>query len=351
MAQAIRRDAPGESPDLLTIAKITAVIVGVVALGALLATLLVLAGQIFLFGFLGILFAVIFDTLARPLVRRFHMKRRYAFALVVAAVFLAAGSIAFFAGEQIVSQVDELTAKSSEAYMKLKQQAQSLPPPIGGGNGAASQSGTPPDAPTVVAGAVKVAGALTGILSGVLLTVLMSLFFGFAPEEYVEAGIRLLPERWQSRAASLAEATHADLKQWLFGQLTTMGIIGAFVFVGLLIVGVKLAPLLGLITALCNFVPYIGPLVSPIPAIFTVLGEDAGKLPAVIGVYVAAEFLESWVVTPLIQKKRSHIPPALLLFFQALMGIIAGPLGIVVSTPLLVVIMTWVRVLVIERED
>src|SRR3546814_10836115 len=66
--------------------------------------------------------------------------------------------------------------------------------------------------------------------------------------------LRLLPDTWQGRATLLAKATHADLKQWLFGQLTTMGIIGAFVFVGLMIVGVKLAPLLALISALCNFV-------------------------------------------------------------------------------------------------
>ena len=351
MAQAVRHGAPGESPDLGKVAKVTAVVVAVVALGALLATLFVLAGQIFLVGFLGILFAVVFDTLARPLVRRLHMKRSHAFALVVAVVLLVSGSIAFFAGEQIVSQVGELAGKSSEAYMQVKERAQSMPPPIGGGNGAASQSGTPPDAPTVVAGAVKIASTIGAVVSGVFLTVLMSLFFGFAPEDYVDASIRLLPGHWQERAWSLARETHADLERWLLGQLMTMCIIGAFVFVGLMIVGVELAPLLALISAVFNFVPYIGPLVSPIPGIFTVLGEDGSKLAWVIAVYVVAEFLESWVVTPLVQKKETKIPPALLLFFQALLAIVAGPLGVIVSTPLLVVIMTWVRVLVIERED
>jgi predicted PurR-regulated permease PerM len=352
MSQVARHETPSGSPDLRTVAKVTAVIVSVVAFGALVATLLALAGEIFLLGFLGILFAVVFDTLAKPLTRRLHMKRRYAFVLVVSVLFLALGAIALFAGEQIVTQVDQLTATSSQAYMDLKEKAQSLPPPIGGGQGAASQSGTPPDAPTVVAGAFKVASTISEIGSAFLLTVLMSLFFGYSPEDYVDAGIRLLPDHWQGRATLLAKATHADLKQWLFGQLTTMGIIGSFVFVGLMIAGVKLAPLLGLITALCNFVPYIGPFVSPIPAIFAVLGDGGpSKLPVVLGVYVAAEFLESWVITPFIQKKRSHIPPALLLFFQALMGLVAGPLGVVVSTPLLVVIMTWVRVLVIEPRD
>ena len=97
--------------------------------------------------------------------------------------------------------------------------------------------------------------------------------------------------------------------------------------------------------------PYLGAFVAPIPGILVTLGEDSSKLPYVIGVYFCVQMIEGWVVTPLIQKKRNNIPPALLLFFQALVGLVAGPLGIVVSTPLLVIIMTWVRVLWVERQD
>ncbi len=348
MAQAVRRDAPGEPPDLRTIAKVTAVIVAVVAFAALLATLLVLGAQIILVGFLGILCALVFVTISTPVARRLHMKRKHAFVMVVTLTFLGLGALVFFTGDQLVSQFDELLAKSSETFTVLQDKAKSLPAPIGGRNGAASGNATPPDAPQVVAGAVKVASTVTGIASACFLVALMSFFCGYAPEEYIDAGIELLPESWRERAQALSDATYADLKQWLFAQLFTMAFDAVFVFVGLTIAGVKLAPVLAIVTGVCGFVPYLGAFVAPIPGILVVMGEDPSKLPFVIGVYFAVQMIEGWIVTPLVQKKRNNIPPALLLFFQALIGLVAGPLGVVVSTPLLVVIMTWVRVLVIE---
>jgi predicted PurR-regulated permease PerM len=351
MPEAIRRGAPGESPDLRTVAKVTLVVVAVVAFAALLATVLVLGAQILLIGFLGILCALMFLTFAKWLGRHLHIKRKHAFVLVVTATFLGLGALVFFTGEQLASQVDELVAKSGETIGELQEQAKGLPPPIGGRNGAASGNSTPPDAPQVVAGAVKVVSAISGIGSALLLVALMSFFCGYAPEEYVDAGIELLPASWQERAWALSDETYADLKQWLSAQLLTMAFDAVFVLVGLMIVGVKLAPVLAIITGICGFVPYLGAFVAPIPGILVVMGEDPSKLPYVIGVYFAVQMIEGWVFTPLIQKKKNDIPPGLLLFFQALMGIVGGPLGIVVATPLLVVIMTWVRVLVIERED
>jgi predicted PurR-regulated permease PerM len=352
MAQAVpRRDALGEPPDLRAVAKVTAVVLLVVASAALLATLLVLGAQIFLVGLLGILCALVFVTISTPVARRLHMKRKHAFAIVVALTFLGLGALLYFTGDQLVSQVDQLVQKSSETFMTLKETAKSLPAPIGGRNGAASGSATPPDAPQVVAGAVKVASTVTGFASACLLVALMSFFCGYAPEEYVDAGIKLLPQRWQERAWALSDATYADLKQWLFAQLFTMAFDAVFVLVGLLIVGVKLAPVLAIITGVCGFVPYIGAFVAPIPGILVVMGEDPSKLPFVIGVYFAVQMIEGWIVTPLVQKKNNNIPPALLLFFQALIGLLAGPIGVVVSTPLLVIIMTWVRVLWVERQD
>ena len=351
MAQAVRRDAPGESPHLWRVAKTTAVVVAVVAFAALLATVLVLGAQIFLVGFLGILCALVFVTISRPVAKRLHMKRKYAFAMVIALTFLGLAALLYFTGDQLVSQFDELLKKSSETFTAIQAKAKSLPAPIGGRNGAASGSTTPPDAPQVVAGAMKVAATISGIASACLLVALMSFFCGYAPEEYIDAGIKLLPESWQERAWTLSDATYADLKQWLFAQLFTMAFDAVFVLVGLLVIGIKLAPVLAIITGVCGFVPYLGAFVAPIPGILVVLGEDPSKLPYVIGVYFAVQMVEGWVVTPIVQKKRNNIPPGLLLFFQALIGLLGGALGVVVATPLLVIIMTWVRVLWVERQD
>jgi predicted PurR-regulated permease PerM len=107
-------------------------------------------------------------------------------------------------------------------------------------------------------------------------------------------------------------------------------------------------PTLGLLAALFNFIPNFGPMISFIPAVLFALADDPEKVLWVAALYLFAQSLEGYVLTPLVQRKAVELPPALLILTQVLMGTLGGGIGLVLAAPLtaaaLVVIkMAYVR--------
>jgi predicted PurR-regulated permease PerM len=105
---------------------------------------------------------------------------------------------------------------------------------------------------------------------------------------------------------------------------------------------------LGLIAALLSFVPYIGPIVSVIPAVFVALADTPTKVLYVIIVYVAVQILESNLITPLIQEQTVSLAPVVLVAAQLLMGVLVGVVGVFIATPLAVVCIVLVQMLYVE---
>ena len=64
--------------------------------------------------------------------------------------------------------------------------------------------------------------------------------------------------------------------------------------------------------------------------------------------YLAIQTVESYAVTPLIQRRTVSMPPALTITAQVVLGVLVGPIGVAVATPLTAAAMTMVRMLYVE---
>jgi predicted PurR-regulated permease PerM len=146
----------------------------------------------------------------------------------------------------------------------------------------------------------------------------------------------------------LSKATDT-LQNWLIAQFMAMAVVGVLTWLGLWLIGVPLAPILGLIAALLAFIPNIGPIIAAVPAVL--LGFSMGPTIAllVVGVYVAVQALESYAITPLIQQERVSLPPALIISMQLLMGVLFGILGLALVTPMAALGLTLVREVYVQR--
>lgn len=105
----------------------------------------------------------------------------------------------------------------------------------------------------------------------------------------------------------------------------------------------------GVITGFLTFVPNIGAIISLALAILLALSQGPEIVIWVIIVYAALQLVESNIVTPIIQQKKTSIPPALLLAFQLIMAALTGFLGVMVATPLLAASITLVQEVWIEE--
>lgn len=95
--------------------------------------------------------------------------------------------------------------------------------------------------------------------------------------------------------------------------------------------------------------PIIGPIVSVIPAALLALQEGPQMVLWAILVYVAVQQIESNLIFPFIQRRAVDLAPTLTLFGVLGFGLLLGPLGVVLVTPLLVVLVVFVELLYVRR--
>ena len=189
-----------------------------------------------------------------------------------------------------------------------------------------------------------------GLLGDLYVLMFLGIFLGAAPREYVDGVVGMVPEGGQSRARKILESTGENLKSWFKGMTYSVLITFALTAIGLLIIGVDLWLILAIAAGLLTFIPNFGPIISWIPAVLVGFLDSPQTALWITVLYVIIQTVESNILTPMIQKKMINTPAALLLFFQMVMGALSSGWGVVMATPLLVVIMTVVQQLYLKEE-
>lgn len=150
------------------------------------------------------------------------------------------------------------------------------------------------------------------------------------------------------RAEEVIDTVVLTLRLWLLGQLVVMVAVGTLSTIGLWLIGVPGALLLGLFAGLLEFVPVIGPLIAAIPAVLVALVESPVTAVYVALLYFGVQQLEEYVITPLAQQRAVHLPPLLTIAAVLIMQILFGILGALVATPLIAALMVLVKMLYLE---
>ena len=104
-----------------------------------------------------------------------------------------------------------------------------------------------------------------------------------------------------------------------------------------------LAFLFGLLAALLDFVPNIGPIIAAVPAVLLTATTDPGQALSVVLLYIAVQAFEGYILEPLIQQRAVDLPPALLLFAIVAGALVFGPPGVIFAAPLTVVLFVTVK--------
>ena len=251
--------------------------------------------------------------------------------IVVTLLGLIIGFIAF-AGVALAAQVQELTATIDVQIIRLTELAGKFGIVIEPGRSLLARM------PALLDGHFDQVAALVGSAIGGLGALLFAFVFGI----YVAADPRLYERglEWLTPMAARGEmhATLAEmanvLRRWVAGRLLTMGIEGGFIFIGLSIVGVPLAGLLGLVSGLLAFIPNLGAMISG--ALIIAVGFSVGPTEGLwaVGIYLAVQLIEGNVLTPLIEKRAVDLAPAVVLAAQLLFGILFGVLGVALADPI-----------------
>jgi len=195
----------------------------------------------------------------------------------------------------------------------------------------------------LVGGALPLLNTVVGAVASLLVVIIAGVYLAVEPQLYIDGASRLVPPEHRPRVAETLRAIGASLRRWMLGTVINMIAVGVLTTLGLWLLGVPTALGLGLIAALLEFVPIIGPILSAVPAIAVALIVSPTQALYVLILYVAVQQIESNVLTPLVMKGAVRLPPALTMLFQAVMFVLFGFLGLLLAVPLLAVVIVAVE--------
>ncbi len=118
------------------------------------------------------------------------------------------------------------------------------------------------------------------------------------------------------------------------GQLLVALIIGILSSIALLILGVDYWIVLGLLAGIGDLVPYIGPFLGAVPAVFITLATDPMKALWVVVAFIIIQQIEGNLISPKIVGHSVGLHPAFIIFVLLVGGALWGLVGLLVSVPL-----------------
>ena len=334
---------------------------GRVLLYAALALLPVLVALLLWFGrgaffllFSGILFAAVLDAAVRVAIRAgLGRGPALGLVLVILGALMAAGI--WYGGRSAVEQSGALY----DALDAQADQVAELVVALRGGEAAADMPDDPKPLGTMrrlwgmwfgeEAGPAGLVAGTFGALANVAIIFFVGAFLAASPQTYKRGTVRLFPPRLRGDADDALSRGGETLRRWLTGKLISMTLIAVLTGIGLLALGFPLALPLAVLAGLLAFVPNLGPILFYVP--LALVGLTAGTSTLLLGlaVYAGVQAVESYVFTPMVQERMVSLPPALILFAQVLGGVIFGPWGIALATPLAAVLKTWVDEFYVRR--
>lgn len=275
-------------------------------------------------------------------------------------VLLAAG-FSVFAGRQLSDQYDRLEQEIPAALETLEDRLEGTPV-LGSlstqieqvregmmGDGRQDPTESDSEQEQNEAQQVRLIQLTTRTLSLVAIWAMVSFYLAWGGRGYMKAYLRLFPPEHRDTGRELANALYTALPWWLVGRVASMAAVSLLTTIGLVLLGVPLALVLGVIAGLFSFVPILGPIASVVPAGLVALQSAPDKIFWVLGLYAAVQLLESNLITPHIQQRVASVPPVLLISGQLVMGVLAGIAGIMFSTPLVLALLITVQIVYVQR--
>ncbi len=337
-------------PETNVVYKTLAVCGVVIAVSAVLGLLFVARDLLpLIFG--AILVAVVLNRLAGKLGSFLPdaMSRQVRVGMVVGLLALIASVSIFAFANSASEQIVRLTDRVDDSINQVIDAATDHPLSKRFTGGDAKVSNLLPSSTKSLGFAKNFFSTAFGGLTDILILGILAIYFCFSPEKYRVGVIRLVPIDWRDRLSSLMTASSETLWRWMLGRLLAMSIVGILFGIGLAMIGIPMPIELGIFAGLVTFIPNIGGLAAVIPALLLASQQGSASLASVLGLYLAIQFVESYLITPMVQEHQVALPPAMVILSQILAGLVFGFWGIVFATPLVAVGMLWIKQLYIEN--
>ena len=333
--------------------------IGVAGFAALVVFTWYYAATLFLI-FAGMLLGVALNAMTKLLGRIVALPHSLRLTIVCLILAGLLSGVAFLGGSTIAQQAAALsdTIKSQVVVVKAFLEKRGIDTSyLDLGNAAPTQDATTPAPSAGVAathnlpsaGTIASSGSaivsqtlkvLLGTISAVgnfFIVLFLGLTFAAQPAVYRNGLLFMAPAAYRPRVTVIVDRIGETLERWLIAQIITMTAVFLVTWIGLAIIGIQGSFILGIQAGLLAFIPTVGALLAGVIVVLASLASGWIAAASAAALFLGVHAMESYVLTPILQRQALDIPPATLFAFQILLGVVFGIWGLALALPLMAI--------------
>lgn len=179
----------------------------------------------------------------------------------------------------------------------------------------------------------KVLGVVTNITLTII-TVPFILFYMLKDgHKLPPTAVKILPTTYRREGLKIFQDLYETLAAYIQGQLIVSLAVGLGCFIGYTIIGLEYALVLGIVVAVANIIPYLGPFIGAAPAVIIALLESPTKALLAALVVTVVQQIDGNFLSPLIIGKRLNTHPLTIILLLIGAGSFGGILGMILAVP------------------
>jgi predicted PurR-regulated permease PerM len=312
------------------------------------------AFSILLLLFIGVLLSLTLDGVGRWTARLLPVSRRVALFIVLATTASGLAMLLYFTAPIIADEAMTLQSTLPEAIDTIEgelsrhQWSRDLLDRLPSNTELQSSLLQTPNA-GIFSGILGTFTSVFSSLTTILVIIFMAITISVEPSYYVDNFLRLLPQNQRENGHQIMEQLGHTLKAWLGLRLLSVVTTGILSSIGLMLLGIPGAIILGMIAGVFALIPFIGPTIGAAPGI--IVAFTVGPLYPIYAalLYFAIQQAEELALSPLLERLTLALPPALTLSTQLILGALVGFLGVALAAPVSIMLIVLIREIYIKR--
>ncbi|MFH1308992.1 MAG: AI-2E family transporter [Patescibacteria group bacterium] len=194
--------------------------------------------------------------------------------------------------------------------------------------------------------AVSIFGGIFSFLTALI----VSFYLSVQKKGIKNALASIIPHQHKDYILGLWERSQRKLGRWLQGQLFLGLVVGTMSYIGLTLLNVKFALVLAILAGTFELLPYIGPIMSGIPAVILAFLQAPILGFWVLILYIVIQQLENNLIVPLVVGKIVKLSPVIIILALLIGAKLGGIVGMFLAVPITAVVAEFFRDIVKKRK-
>ncbi|MBE6932472.1 MAG: AI-2E family transporter [Ruminococcaceae bacterium] len=202
---------------------------------------------------------------------------------------------------------------------------------------------------------VDTIGSVVGGVVDLFVAIVFSIYILFSKERLKALAARLirvwLPERFGEWLIHAATVASANFRSFVSGQTLEAVILGTLCIIGMLLIGIPYAPMVGTLVGVTALIPVVGGLIGAVVGAFMILTVSPIKAVIFLVFLIVLQQLEGNLIYPRVMGSRVNLPAMWILAAVTVGGGVAGPVGMLLAVPTAATLYTLFREATQRREQ